>query len=135
MGRKEPLTGLNVVCSMWGCHRSCSESPDRRTAEEAAEFHYVVVRDDLPRGIQSAFIVHAAGESGPARPGTHAVALCVPDETSLASALARAQAAHLPVIAVHETGGPYDGQLMAFGIAPGGKEERQRALSSLRLIR
>jgi hypothetical protein len=45
----------------------------------------VIVRADLPRGIQAAQIIHAAGESSPGKlpDGTFAIALSVPDEAAL----------------------------------------------------
>lgn len=49
-------------------------------------YHYVVVRADLPRGLQAAQIVHAAGESAANHDvpdGTHAVVLQVNDEEHL----------------------------------------------------
>lgn len=45
----------------------------------------MIVRADLPRGYQSAQVVHAAGESvrDAVPKGTHAVVLTVPDEDAL----------------------------------------------------
>jgi peptidyl-tRNA hydrolase len=45
----------------------------------------VIVRKDLPRGLQAAQLVHAAGESveGPVPEGTHVVVLAVDDEEHL----------------------------------------------------
>jgi hypothetical protein len=45
----------------------------------------VIVRADLPRGVQSAQIVHAAGESSPGQlpSGTYAVTLTAPSEQAL----------------------------------------------------
>lgn len=77
--------------------------------------HYVIVRRDLPPGVQLAYAVHAAGESTPARvpAGTRAVVLAVPDAPALegwAEILARSELEHT---AIRE-----DGELFAIGLAP-----------------
>jgi hypothetical protein len=43
----------------------------------------VIVREDLPKGFLAAHVAHAAGESGPAPPGSIAVVLGVPGEPEL----------------------------------------------------
>lgn len=104
---------------------------------ETPQFHYVIVRGDLPRGIQAANIVHAAGESVPHRmsDGTHAVVLTVPDEPSLVAARERLVLACVPHKPIFETDPPYSGQLMAIGVEPGRKEDLRRHLSSLPLLK
>jgi len=54
----------------------------------------VIVRADLPRGVQSAQIVHAAGESSPGTlpSGTFAVTLTAPSEQALRKEAERLQA-------------------------------------------
>lgn len=97
----------------------------------------MVVRADLPRGIQAANLVHAAGESSPGglAEGTLAVVLTVPDEASikaLACKLERERVRHVRVV---EPDAPYHGALMALGLAPVPREEVRRHLSSLPLLR
>jgi hypothetical protein len=46
--------------------------------------HYCIVRRDLPLGVLSAQLIHAAGESAKGvRPGCYAVALAANDESHL----------------------------------------------------
>jgi len=99
--------------------------------------HYVVVRDDLPRGVLAAQVVHAAGESArlvaalPA--GTHAVVLAASGEGlgALELALAAAGVAHA---AVREPDAPYCGQLLAIGIAPAPRAALRRYVGRLPLL-
>jgi peptidyl-tRNA hydrolase len=97
----------------------------------------VIVRADLPRGIQAAQVCHAAGESSPGGlgPGTYAVVLAVPDEVSLAREEARLRAAGVALTAVHEPDPPYHGQLMALGLHPRRKEVLRRHVASLPLLK
>lgn len=78
--------------------------------------HFVIVRKDLPVGLQVAQVVHAAGESSPCRVpvGTVAVALHARDEShllSLSDALKVAQITHHVVL-------ESDGHAMAIGLEP-----------------
>lgn len=84
--------------------------------------HYVVVRADLPPGLQAAQVIHAAGESAlltaSLPPGTHAVALHADGEAALV-ALGRAlDGAGFACAKIYENDPPYAGQLMALGVAP-----------------
>lgn len=87
----------------------------------------MVVRRDLPRGLQSAQLVHAAGESagGPIPGGTHAVVLQVRDEEHLLDIASALHWAHLPYKLIIEPDLPLledrpleDGQGTAIGIPP-----------------
>jgi hypothetical protein len=95
------------------------------------------VRADLPRGIQAANIVHAAGESSPGGlpSGTHAVVLTVPDELTLQRVAAKLAAANVAFVRIEEPDAPWDGALMALGLVPARKEDVRRLLSSLPLLR
>jgi hypothetical protein len=99
--------------------------------------HYVVTRADLPRGIQAANLVHAAGESSPGGlpNGTHAVVLVVPDESALRAVSYRLELAGVRFVPIVEDDHPFEGQLMALGIVPAQKEEVRRFVSSLPLLR
>lgn len=113
--------------------KACS----RRHPASEPLFHYVVVRADLPRGIQAANIVHAAGESSPGNlaEGTHAVCLTAPDEDALKGIADRLEAAGVAFVRVFEPDAPYRGALMSIGLVPGRKEGLRRHLSSLSLLR
>jgi hypothetical protein len=97
----------------------------------------VIVRSDLPRGIQSAMLVHAAGESSPGSlpEDTHAVVLVARDELELTLVAERLDAAGIGIVRVREPDAPYGGALMAVGIAPARKEVVRRHVSSLPLLR
>jgi len=97
-----------------------------------------VVRQDLPRGIQAAQLVHAAGHSagvGLLPEGTYAVALSCPDEGALRALSERLQAAGLRHSRIHEPDAPYGGALMALGLEPGYKSRFRKYLSNLPLIK
>lgn len=97
----------------------------------------MIVRADLPRGIQAANLVHAAGESSPGdlAEGTHAVVLTVPDELSLHREAKRLESAGVSLVRITEPDAPYHGALMALGIHPEPKEVLRRHVSSLPLLR
>ena len=99
--------------------------------------HYVIVRTDLPKGIQAAQIVHAAGESSPGNlpEGTFAVVLAAPNEKALKTIARRLAEACIRFVPISEPDPPYCGQLMALGLVPKRKEELRRQLSSLPLLR
>lgn len=103
--------------------------------------HYIVVRRDLPRGVQAAQIAHAAGESSPGSlpSGTHVVVLAAPGQEALAALAARLEVAGVPHVVIEEPDPPYGdgvrGQLMAIGCAPARKEVIRRHLSCLPLLR
>ncbi len=83
-------------------------------------YHYVIIRADLPRGVQIAQTIHAAGESSPGNlpPTTHAVALETPNEQGLLDLEARLTHAGIAHMAIREPDEPYNNQLMAIGIPP-----------------
>jgi peptidyl-tRNA hydrolase len=95
------------------------------------------VRADLPRGIQAAQILHAGGESIEHRlpSGTYAVVLTVPSERALVHLADDLRRAGIEFTAIFEPDAPYDGALMALGLAPRRKEVLRRVLSNLPLLR
>lgn len=97
----------------------------------------MVVRSDLPRGLQAAQIVHAAGESSPGGipAGTYAVVLAVPSEEALVREADRLEKAKLQITRIYEPDAPYCGAMMAFGIAPARKEDIRRHVSCLPLLK
>lgn len=101
-------------------------------------YHYVIVRSDLPHGVQVAQTIHAAGESceGPLPSGTYAVALAVPDEPSLREVARRLWDSQVPHKVITEPDPPYNGQAMSIGIFPTTDRDRVRRVTShLRLVR
>lgn len=104
----------------WAC------SPREESCElDSQPYHYIVIRRDLTPGQALAQATHAAGESGPATAGTHAVVLAAEDEThllALSQALRSAQIQHHQIF---EPDPPWSGQMLALGIRPG---PRTRAL-------
>lgn len=99
--------------------------------------HYVCVRADLPRGVQAAQIVHAAGESVDRRveEGTFAVVLTVPDERALVKLADELRRADVAFTAIFEPDPPHDNAMMAIGLAPARKESLKRHLSALPLLK
>lgn len=95
------------------------------------------MRADLPRGIQAANLVHAAGESSPGGlpSGTHAVVLTVPGEQELREVSAKLKAAEIVHVRIEEPDAPWHGALMALGLVPARKEDVRRHLSSLPLLK
>lgn len=99
----------------------------------------MIVRSDLPLGFLAAQVVHAAGESaaplGKLDPGTNAVVLAVPDESTLAALGARLAAAGVWHAAIYEPDAPWLGALTAIGLAPQADRAALRPLlSSLPLL-
>src|SRR6185436_16675151 len=82
--------------------------------------HYCIVRADLPRGVLAAQLIHAAGESSPGGlpEGTRAVALAAQGELHLASIERHLRQLGIDHRAIREPDPPWDGALMAIGLAP-----------------
>lgn len=120
MENREPLST--------SCHSVRPEEP---------LYHYVIVRRDLPCGVQAAQIVHAAGESSPGNlpSGTNAVVLAVSTEVELQEVARRLGLAGIRHACIYEPDAPYRGALMAIGCTPARKEGLRKLLSSLPLLR
>lgn len=99
--------------------------------------HYCVVRDDLPRGVLAAQLIHAAGESGAGQRGLYAVALVVRDEAALLLVEDRLRFHEVPHRAIREPDPPWCGQLMAIGVVPMVRDDRdlRRVLQRLPLLK
>lgn len=82
--------------------------------------HYILVRGDVPAGVQLAQAVHAAGESAEPKPvpGTIAVVLAAQDEDDLARLGRKLMMSGFDCHKVHEPSAPYRGALMAIGLYP-----------------
>ncbi|MGD9728627.1 MAG: peptidyl-tRNA hydrolase [Nitrospira sp.] len=110
-------------------------------------YHYVIVRADLPRGLQAAQIVHAAGESAAnseVPDGTHAVVLQVNDEEHLLGVAEKLWWAGIenykliiePDLPLFEDRPLQDGQGTAIGIPPTADRKKIAAvLGRLPLLR
>jgi len=100
--------------------------------------HYVVVREDLPRGVLAAQIVHAAGESSPGDlpDDTRAVVLAARNESHLADLESQMIRDGIPHRAIREPDPPWGGQLMAVGVVPTSDRNTIKHITgSLRLLR
>lgn len=100
--------------------RACRPIDSQPSAALPVLAHYVIVRGDLPHGLQVAQTIHAAGESSPGGlpSGTIAVALAAQNETQLQVLGARLADAGIPFVPIVEGDGPFEGQLMAIGVSP-----------------
>lgn len=120
------LTAAPTVPTLWLC----------RHALDSQLVHYVIVRGDLPHGLQVANVLHAAGESSDrVQSGTVAVALRARDAghiEDIAEQLAELDIAHHLVV---EGEGHHEGQPMAIGCEPSTDRARlRRVLSNLPLV-
>jgi len=96
----------------------------------------VVVREDLPLGVLAAHVAHAAGESGPAPPGSIAVVLGVTNEAELLAIDARLTTRGVPHVLIREDAGPFSDQATAIGVVPTtDRKAINKALSSLPLVK
>jgi len=97
----------------------------------------VIIRADLPLGVQIAQTIHAAGESsdGNVPKGTYAIALAARDELHLHRVEKKLRASGIPHVAIREPDAPYFGALMAIGIAPGPRSVVGKEVARLPLIR
>ena len=100
----------------------------------------MIVRDDVPGGVQLAQTIHAAGWSAqlPAArataPPTIAVALAA-SPRELADLGRTLAAAGVPHVLVHEPDEPWRGALMAIGVVPISRALVRRYLAHLPLVR
>lgn len=117
------------------CRSDRQDSP--ATPVNAPLRHYVIVRSDLPPGVQLANTIHAAGESVHSRcpAGTYAVALHARDEAHLVALSLRLSVAGVPRVEVWEEDGPHAGHLMAVGVEPTRELAARRVLSDVPLAR
>lgn len=104
---------------------ACPSPNDRERASvfpppDAPLVHYIIIRDDLPKGVQIAQTAHAAGESagGPLADGTIVVALAVPTEAALLALAAVFKTHDLGYKLIVENDGMYAQQAMAIGLTP-----------------
>lgn len=114
--------------------------PSDPGASDGPLYHYCIIRADLPRGVQIAQTIHAAGESCSAGnlpdSTTHAVALETPDEATLLDLEARLVQAGITHVAIREPDAPWNNQLMAIGIPPQVRSKTLRKhLSRYALVR
>lgn len=125
-----------LLCGIWNDQNGIRPQAPRATKKTL--YHYVIVRADLPRGVQAAQIIHAAGEScvGPVPEGTFAIALHARDEAHLHDIKRSLWDAEVPHVAISEPDAPYGGQMMAIGLFPTDDRSRVRTVtSSLPLVR
>lgn len=88
--------------------------------------HYCIVRRDLPLGILSAMLVHAAGESsavyvedtGRTFYGATAVVLEVKNQAELVKTAELLKENGIEYVPIYESDPPYSGEFMAIGVVP-----------------
>jgi hypothetical protein len=121
-----PLTDDDDDVSLRGCI-------DLNGSDRVSLVHYIIVRADLPHGVQVAQTVHAAGESAaiseriyemPVLPGTVSVALHAKDSLHLDGIRHALNSVNIGHHCVYEIDAPYNGQLMAIGLFPIPVEDR-----------
>lgn len=106
------------------------------SSSSSPKTHYIVVREDLPTGVLAAHVAHAAGESGPAPPGSIAVVLGVPNEAELLVIAARLEARGVPHVLITENEGTWSDQATAIGVRPvTDRSTARKVLSYLPLVR
>ena len=93
------------------------------TAEVDHDVHYVIIREDLPRGFAGAQVVHASGISAgmlgrPVSEETYARFLAVRDEGHLLQISMKLDARGVDHVLVREPDAPWCGQATAIGIPP-----------------
>lgn len=88
-------------------------------------------------GSQAAQLIHAAGASSPGNlpEGTYAIALHAKDEETLKGLNYALKMEGIKAYPIIESDAPYEGQLMAIGVAPGDRKILKRLLSRFPLIR
>lgn len=99
--------------------------------EEKVPYHYIVVRADLPLDALIVNVAHAAGESlveAPIPKTTRLVLLQVPNALELAETAVSARMKGFTVADVYEPDPPYNGALMAIGLAPSTRRNQLRKL-------
>jgi hypothetical protein len=100
--------------------------------------HYCIIRADLPRGVQFAQLIHAAGESAPGDlpSDTRAVALEVSNEQELLELEHKLVGLGIAFVAIREVDEPYNNQLMSIGLKPVVRDKKLRkAMSSYKLVK
>lgn len=85
----------------------------------------------------AAQLIHAAGESSPGNldPGTYAIALGARSEIELLSIEKSLISQGILHVAIREPDAPWNGQLMAIGIAPCDRSAVRKEVSQLPLIK
>ena len=108
--------------------RTCSNTDV--AAPALLKHHYVIVRTDLPRGVQFAQTIHAAGASSPGNlsPGTYAIALAAKSEIQLLAIEKRLISQNIPHAAIREP--DRNNELMAIGLVPSEKTPEIRSVVS-----
>jgi len=89
----------------------------------------------MPHGDQLAQSVHAAGESGPATSGTHAVVLAASSEDALLALHERLSYFQIPHVLIREPDFPYNNAATALGIPPQVRGPLRRHLKEFRPCR
>lgn len=102
--------------------------------------HYIFVRRDLPIGVITSMVTHAAGDSASTRmwplpPHTIAVVLEAKDEDHLKDISGYLRANKVEFIPVVESSEPYANQLMALGLIPVEREKVSEILKEFQTLK
>lgn len=88
-------------------------------------YHYIIVRNDLTKGVALAQTTHAAGESNPEGKKCYAVVLeC--DSEKLHEIEEKALHKNVKHVAIREPDLPFDNDLMAIGFYPTLRSENKK---------
>ena len=100
-------------------------------------YHYCISRTDVPLGDLCAQLIHAAGESSPGNlpEDTRAVSLGADSEFDLLKLEQQLKKRNIPHAAIREPDAPWNGQLMAIGIAPCRRSLVKKEVARFRLIK
>lgn len=107
------------------------------SAVELVLYHYCIGRLDVPIGDLCAQLIHAAGESSPGNlpSDTRAVALGAKSEFDLLKLEQKLKKKNIPHAAIREPDAPWNGQLMAIGIAPCDRSLVRKEVANFPLIK
>jgi len=91
----------------------------------------------LPKGVQAAQLVHAAGESSPGNlpEGIYAIVLAVPNLAKILALERVLIEKAIPHKAIREPDWPWNGELLAIGIRPMDRKAIRKILSNLPLLK
>lgn len=79
-------------------------------------------------------LVHAAGETGPVEPGTHAVVLSAKNEDHLLKIEQQLTNYNIKHHSVREPDSPWNGALMAIGLFPSDRKSVKPVTKKLKLL-
>lgn len=97
--------------------------------EDKLFYHYILIRGDIPFGVQMVNVAHAAGESiveAPIPSTTVAVLLHVKDEAQLLEYEEEIKRKGLEYVLIREPDEPYNNAAMSLGLRPSDRRNMLR---------